>query len=66
MNVRAAFLGYRVIAITMVGALTFAAWSVTSSGQYVDLLVALLGSAGVVVTVFGIWIAVIFPRLLHL
>lgn len=62
MKANVPFLAYRCVAIALVGGATAAAWHVTRQINYGDLLVTIVGVGGVVVTVFGIWLAVIFPR----
>lgn len=63
MRARIGFLAYRASAIAFLCSISLAAGLRESAPpNYVDLVVALIGASGVVVTVFGIWVAIIFPR----
>ena len=62
MKGRVLFWAYRSIAFLVAALVVSATALFDREVSYIDLLVAVIGTAGVVVTVFGIWVAVIFPR----
>lgn len=62
MTTRAAFASYRVAVLMLAAVLSWLGFVVGAQPNYSDILVAIIGTAGVVITVFGIWIAIIFPR----
>ena len=62
MKTRFLFFAYRVGAIGLSGVAALAASQLNGELKYIEILSSLIGVAGVVITVFGIWVAVIFPR----
>lgn len=62
MKINIPFAIYRAVALGGAGVFTWATTLNPINLNFIELVVSLIGAAGVVVTVFGIWLAVIFPR----